>query len=136
MSGKITKVVVRLKGLTHTYPDDLDMLLVSPGGQKLLLLSDAGGSTAVSNITLAFDDAAAGTIANNGPMTAGTYKPVNYSAGDAFGAPAPASPYATALSTFNGVSPNGTWSLYVVDDAAGDLGSIVTGWELTITTGP
>ena len=26
-------LVARLKGLSHTYPDDLDVLLVGPGGQ-------------------------------------------------------------------------------------------------------
>ncbi|PYI89102.1 MAG: hypothetical protein DME26_02015, partial [Verrucomicrobia bacterium] len=32
-----SKVSVTLKGISHTYPDDLDVLLVGPGGQKVLL---------------------------------------------------------------------------------------------------
>lgn len=38
-----------------------------------------------------------------------------------------------ALSTFKGILPTGVWSLYVVDDAIGDFGSIGS-WSLTITT--
>ncbi|MBD2813154.1 hypothetical protein ID853_20380, partial [Xenorhabdus sp. Vera] len=34
---------------------------------------------------------------------------------------------------FNGTNPNGTWNLYVVDDAVDDISSIAEGWELTIT---
>ena len=37
------------------------------------------------------------------------------------------------LSLFNGTNANGTWSLYVLDDAGGDIGSISGGWDLTIT---
>jgi hypothetical protein len=32
-----------------------------------------------------------------------------------------------------GGNPNGTWSLYVVDDAAGDIGNFNGGWSLTFT---
>jgi len=38
------------------------------------------------------------------------------------------------LSVLNGSSPNGIWSLYVVDDAARDTGSIAGGWRLSIST--
>jgi hypothetical protein len=40
------------------------------------------------------------------------------------------------LSAFNTVSPNGTWSLYIVDDFAPDGGMVAGGWSLTITTRP
>jgi hypothetical protein len=39
------------------------------------------------------------------------------------------------MSAFNGQSPNGTWSLYVVDDGPSDQGVISGGWSLTVTTG-
>src|SRR5262245_2087328 len=34
VSGAITDVNVQINGLNHTYPDDIDMLLVSPDGQN------------------------------------------------------------------------------------------------------
>lgn len=37
---------------------------------------------------------------------------------------------------FNGTDPNGTWQLFVFDDAGGDRGDIAEGWDLTITTNP
>jgi hypothetical protein len=60
---------------------------------------------------------------------------------DAFPGPAPMGPYntpaptgaATFGSVFDGTNPNGTWSLYVFDDAAMDSGTIAGGWELDIT---
>ena len=59
---------------------------------------------------------------------------MNYGAVDAFPAPAPAGTYGTSLDVFNGLAPNGTWRLYVVDDQANDVGAIGAGWVLTITT--
>lgn len=134
MSGSITNVVVKLNGLNHTYPDDIDLLLVGPGGQKILLMSDAGGGFDVGNVNLTFDSAASTSLPNNAQILSSTYLPANYGSPDSFSAPAPAGPYSTSLSVFNGTTPNGSWQLFVVDDEALDVGSIASGWELTITT--
>src|SRR4051812_45238590 len=40
LSGVVSSVVVTLTNLTHTYPDDIDALLVGPGGQNVMLMSD------------------------------------------------------------------------------------------------
>ena len=53
---------------------------------------------------------------DNTAIVAGSYKPANYEPGDPFPAPAPTPTGNVALSTFDGTNPNGTWSLYVVDD--------------------
>jgi hypothetical protein len=84
--------------------------------------------------TFVFDDAASGTQHACGTAaTSGGYKPANLDGTFDMNAPAPAHPYSTALSSFNSVDPNGTWSLYVLDDSGGDSGSIGA-WSITITS--
>ncbi len=135
LPGTVTKVTATLTGFGHAFPDDVDVLLVGPGGQNLLLLSDAGGGGAVTGLDLTFDDAAASALPDGSLLTSGTWKPSAYEPGtDAFSPPAPAEPFGTALSVFNGTDPNGTWSLFVRDDFTGMSGTIAGGWSLTITT--
>ena len=145
----LTDVDVALKNVTHPFPDDIDVLLVGPAGQNLVLVSDAGnpgGSVppnppGANNVTVNFDDAAAGQLAQNTPWGAAgstvSSKPIDYdplAQVDAFPAPAPAPSAATALTTFNGTNPNGTWSLYVVSDGAPETGTIAGGWCLTLVS--
>jgi len=96
-------------------------------------MSDAGGGNDLNNATLTFDDAAASSLPDSSAIGSGTYKPTAYSSGDTFPSPAPAGPYGTALSVFGGLNPNGTWSLYVLDDEANDAGSLSGGWNLSFT---
>jgi hypothetical protein len=132
LGGKISHLVVELKNVSHTAAQDMDFLLVGPGGQNLVLVSDAGGAT--SNVSLNIDDAAATQLAAGGAWggsgTTVNTRPVDYSTGDTFPSPAPAGPYnepapagapaATLTSVFNNTTPNGVWSLYIFDDAGGD----------------
>jgi subtilisin-like proprotein convertase family protein len=134
--GTITGLSVTLTNLTHGYVADLNALLVGPGGEKVLLTSDAG--RAASNATLVFNDAAGAPVPAAGPVPSGTYTPTNNveecatgSASDSFPSPAPSGPYGTSLSVFNGTSANGTWSLYVADDCTANTGQIQGGWALT-----
>jgi subtilisin-like proprotein convertase family protein len=135
-AGTITKVTATIYGLTHDRQNDLDILLVGPLGQKVLLMSDVGGGASVANVNLTFDDAA-GVFLPTGavPITTGTYKPTEGgAASDTFSAAAPAAPYGLTLSVFNGSNPEGTWSLYVMDDRAINTGSISGGWRLSLQT--
>ena len=133
VTGTVSKVTVTFNGLSHTNPDDLDMLLVGPTGQKILLMSDAGGDTDLSSVTFTLDDTAA-QLPNATAITAGTYAPTNYGDGDTFNLPAPAGPYGDPLlANFNGLNPNGVWTLYMMDDADGDAGALPN-WALNITT--
>jgi hypothetical protein len=132
LTGKIADVNVSLLGFTHTFPDDVDVLLVGPAGQKMILMSDVGGSNNVNGINLLFDDSA-GSLSNNGQLVSGTFKPTNSGTGDTFAAPAPGSPYSSTLSVFNDTVPNGVWKLFVVDDQSTDTGGFAGGWSLTFT---
>ena len=132
-TGLITKVTVSLFGLAHPFYTDIDILLVGPAGQNIILMSDIGVFNDVTGINLVFDDAAANSLPINAKIVSGTYKPTNFGAGDVFPAPAPTPSGSSLLSFFNGTNPNGTWSLYVVDQINGDIGSISGGWSLTIT---
>jgi len=133
-TGVIDRVAVHIRGFTSSFPDDVDVLLVGPGGQNIVLMSDVGASTDVAGLDLTFSDLAAVSLPDAAPLTSGTYLPTNFGAGDAFPAPAPVASAATSLNaTFLGTNPNGEWRLYVTDDSSGDFGSW-DGWSLDITT--
>ena len=135
----VTDVNVTVSGLSHEFPDDAGLLLVSPEGQSVILMADSGGGESVSGINLTFDDAASDPVPDNTALVSeSTYRP---SQGTPFFSDectasfpgAPAGPYGTSLSVFNGTDPNGDWQLYVIDDTRGFAGSI-TGWSLDIST--
>ncbi len=133
-SGVIAGVSVTLSNLTHTYPDDLDVLLVSPGGDAVLLMSDACGSFDLDKVTLTFTDDAQATLPDNALPNPRIVRPTNHGIGDLLPAPAPIGPYAGVLSAFNGKEAYGDWKLYILDDSPGDGGALYGGWSLTITT--
>ncbi|HEX2688222.1 MAG TPA: proprotein convertase P-domain-containing protein, partial [Kofleriaceae bacterium] len=129
--GTVRTVRVTLSGLTHTFPSDIDVLLVGPQGQQVILLSDAGGGTDIVGVNLTFDDAAAAGVPTT--LVSGTFRPSNVGGGDVFpGAPAGAP--SAALAAFAGTDPNGPWRLFVVDDAGADKGVIAGGFSLAIET--
>jgi subtilisin-like proprotein convertase family protein len=127
----VTDVNVVVSGFTHTSPADVDMLLVGPRGQQATVLSDAGSDVDANGVTLVLDDGAATPVGS--PIVSGSFQPTNLGGADPFPTPSPAATGASTLSVFNGTDPNGTWQLYVVDDAAGDIGAVSGGWSLRIT---
>jgi subtilisin-like proprotein convertase family protein len=132
LGASVTNFTATINGLTHTYPDDVGILLVGPGGQKVKLLGGTGGGTSISGVTLTFDDTA-GSSLTTGAINTGTYLPTDLRSTEVFNSPAPASPYGATLSPLL-ATPNGTWSLYVQDFAAIDSGSISGGWSLKFVT--
>jgi hypothetical protein len=156
LTGPVTKVTATLHGFHHSCPTDVDVLLVGPQGQKTVLMSDAGECGGVGlprvPIDLTFD--------NGGPplpclavfpppslLAGGTYAPTDSPTSpydcspgptetDTFDAPAPAGPYPASMAVFNGVDPNGSWRLYVMDQFSDDQGAIDGGWSLDFTVPP
>ena len=131
LSGTVTDVNLILTGVSHTYPDDMDILLVGPGSQNAIVTSDVGGGLPIAGVNLTLDDEAASSLPV-GPITSGSYKPTNNGAGDTFDPPAPTPSGGSALSVFDGTNPNGTWSLFVDDNSGSDVGRI-DDWSLQIT---
>ena len=139
---------VTLYDVEHSNPDNIDILLVGPLGQKMVIMGDAGGSTPMNGpVTLTFDDSATSVLPNNGPLTTGKFEPTTWEAvTTSFVGPAPALPYVIPGSSMGGPpsfasgfgpgNPNGEWRLYVRDDAgaafteAGQPGAIAGGWGL------
>ncbi len=135
VSGTITDVNVVLYDLQHTWPDDFDVVLVSPTGQAVTLMSDCGAGNDITAVTLTFDDAAGSGLPDGTIILSGTYLPTDFTTPDNYPTPGPGGVSPPALlSTYNGNLANGTWSLYVVDDLSGDVGAIGQGFDLVITT--
>jgi subtilisin-like proprotein convertase family protein len=108
-------------GIDHTWVGDLVITLKSPQGTVVTLVNQAGGvlneGHNFCNTTLD-DESAGGTIQNVTASQApysGSFKPAN------------------PLSTFDGQTPNGTWTLNVADRGVADTGN-VRAFSLTITT--
>ncbi len=107
--------------ITHTFAADLDITITSPAGTTVTLTTDNGaGNDNVFNGTVWDDDA------NNDTATDHAY--VNLTL---------ASPLVPegALGAFIGEDPNGTWTITISDDLAGDGGSLDS-WALAVTTLP
>ncbi len=151
---------VTLYDVSHANPDNMDVLLVGPLGQKYLLVADTGGPLPVSpnaHVTLTFSDFAGGHVSDSGAWQTGQFLPTVCESNTVFAPGAPALPYVTPnCSTPNAIgqtmfgsggtgfgltNPNGVWSLYVRDDAGqlrpiGDdaanfaVGRIAGGWGL------
>lgn len=137
LGSATSRVSVTLHNLTHTYPDDLDILLVGPTGASALLMSDHGGSFGVNAVTLTCDDRGATGLPNSTQIVSGTYRLSRFGETcDPFPVPAPADwcEFGTSLAVFNGTDPNGVWHIFVVDDENADNGELAGGWSLMIET--
>jgi len=124
---------VTLYDLFYTVPDNIDALLIGPGGQRFIIMGDAGGAIPIpanSTVTLSLTDTGPGVLPNSAALTTGNFEPTNWETPVTnFPGPAPAGPYnepgstggGTGTQTFFGnyglTNANGTWHLYIRDDA-------------------
>jgi subtilisin-like proprotein convertase family protein len=111
-AAPITKVVVVLGTVTHTYDGDLDISLVSPMGTTVDL-SSANGAGDNDYVSTIFADAATAPIVGALAPMRGVFRPEGM------------------LSTLNGQSAAGAWTLKVVDHANADAGVLVS-WSLGV----
>jgi subtilisin-like proprotein convertase family protein len=129
VQGIVTDVDVTLNSAFHEHFEDFDIVLGSPTGRRILLVSDACEGEV--NATLTFS-AGADPIPAAGPCPSDTYGPADYEP------PADLeegeSPDGSGLDDLVDEDPNGTWELYVGDDSEhpSDNGTISGGWSLDI----
>ncbi|MBK7965245.1 MAG: hypothetical protein IPK10_08070 [Bacteroidetes bacterium] len=140
VSGKSSTAklaAVRINGLSHAYSADIAIVLVSPTGQALELMTDAGGAFGfgISNVNLIFSDTASSFLSNT-QIVSGSFKPTTGGIAKTWPAPGPG--------TLNQVNPlfnslfgnvNGSWNLFILDDASQDVGSL-TSWSLDFMDSP
>ena len=99
VSGTITNLTVTLHDMSHTYPGDVDMLLVGPTGQGVVLFSMvAVGLFPMSDVTFSLSDDAYYPLPGSSALPAGTYKPTDNASNHTnaphiFPAPAPPAPF-------------------------------------------
>ncbi|MEI6355820.1 MAG: proprotein convertase P-domain-containing protein, partial [Verrucomicrobiota bacterium] len=138
--GTIERVTVTLNGVTHNYPDDVNVAL-KYGTKAVQLMSDVGDRFALNGVNLSFADAATASLPDSSVISDGTYKPTDVVdlVGDISGTDlypgGPVAPFETLLSAFNGGNPNGSWDLFVADDQYLSSGSIRS-WTLNVFTTP
>ena len=131
--GVVQKVTVSILGFSHNFPSDVTLMLISPEGRRVKLMSGAGGNARLAHgVNLTFSDDATSPLPGDDLIVSGTYLPTDYLPGLPSGMPPPAGePYATSLAAFIGGEANGSWGLCVFDGSALDGGSI-SSWSLTI----
>jgi uncharacterized repeat protein (TIGR01451 family) len=147
MAGVLSKVTISLTGLSHNnMTRDLDMMLTGPNGNSLVVLSDVGGTAALTTpVNLVLDSSAGSALPTSSALTSGTFLPtdVSSSPADSFAPPAPTTNVFSAASTtldtaFDNSNPNGLWTLWTAIDGAGGSGggSLTGGWCLNVTMTP
>lgn len=108
-AGTITDLNVSVK-ITHTYPGDLDLILVHQASNTSLTLGSRLGASScgMDNVDVTFDDEAPGAItcATTSPGITGTVRPAN------------------PLTAFDGKDLASGWRLTAIDRAGQDTGTI------------
>lgn len=128
--GKVLDVNLILEGLSHEVPTDIDIALVAPGATTAQVMSDVARlQSELNGLTLTLDDQAGGGLPSESNLIPGSFQPRNFvdDSEDFSDFDTPN----VLLATFNGLNPNGTWSLLVQDDELQDTGSL-EGWTLVI----
>jgi subtilisin-like proprotein convertase family protein len=104
-SGRVKGLRVRIGQITHTYDGDLTITLIAPDGRSVVLVNQ-GGASGDNFANTVFDDSAASRISQGVAPFTGSFKP------------------AEPLSSLDGSPLGGTWTLKVVDNSSGEIGTV------------
>jgi uncharacterized repeat protein (TIGR01451 family) len=138
LTGVVDTVTVSLLGLYHSFPADVQAMVMSPDGRAVLLMAGAGGGQDAQSVTLQFADSATNSLPLDEPLASGSFKPTNLAANNQFPGFTPQTmpPLAGELAHFRRANPNGDWRLYLYDAQGGDAGQLAGGWNIKLTTVP
>lgn len=138
LTGVVSRVQVNLLDLQHSFPADIQAMLVAPNGRQVLLMAGAGGGYDADGLSIQFADDAPLALPLDQPLNTAAYRPGNLAPTNHFpGTGFIVQPnFATSLSALRRTNPNGDWSLYIYDSQGGDAGAIRGGWVLRISTVP
>jgi hypothetical protein len=122
-----------LHGFSHPRPADMFFMLTSPSDKSVYVMSNRGGSTPVTNLTLTFDNDATSYAPTSDLSVNSTYRPT---CGGPYGGSSPPlvppPPIYASFEEYNGDVADGVWSLYVMDTVNGVQGSLDS-WSITFT---
>jgi subtilisin-like proprotein convertase family protein len=139
LTGPVTDVNLSLYRFGHTRPRDVQVLLVSPGGHKVMVMASNCGEDDIEDFSWLFAQQVLTIMPSsldNESCGASAYRPNAFVSNASLPDPAPRRPYVKDLDAFNGENPNGLWKLYVADPFPTNSGDVEGGWALTLTTGP
>jgi subtilisin-like proprotein convertase family protein len=112
-TGKLADINVTVN-ITHTWVGDMKIALTAPDGITTVVLANFVGGSQDNFIDTTFDDQAVTPIANGVAPFTGSFRP------------------SESLATFNGIDPNGTWTMSIFDGFAGDTGTL-NGWSINLS---
>ena len=118
----------------HTWTGDVEMWLVNPWGQRIILFDNHGGG-GDNVINASFIDNTCARLISSGvnPFT-GTWRPSNPAGAMSCAGGAPGSVPVGNLAAFSGHAV-GTWTLGFSDNAGGDNGALLS-WSLEFGPAP
>ncbi len=127
INNYITSLTVGLN-VSGGYNGNLSAYLEAPNGATVSLLNLPGvtGTSPFgyggSGLSVSFSDAASSSLQTTpetpGAVVMGTYQAIG------------------SLSTFKGLTGNGTWNLFIADDVAGGGQPVLSSWSLNMTVIP
>jgi subtilisin-like proprotein convertase family protein/outer membrane protein OmpA-like peptidoglycan-associated protein len=129
-AGEYLTDVDMFMDLPHTFAADLDITLQSPAGTVATITTDNGAGNDNVFAGTTFDDQAD----PDGQVPYSTNPGMTSDNPYANNQPVAALTPEQALASFAGENPNGTWTLTISDDLAGDGGTLES-WRLDIATG-
>ena len=135
--GAVTSLSVSLLGLDYASPEDLEVWVQNPGGERSWLMGDAGDNSDCKQgaVNLTFSDSATVSVPASSVLSSGTFLPAA-----PYDPPPPATPGAPTPGEFSltalidsGSNITGDWLLFVFSDYAddGSLGGDLAEWSLT-----